>query len=275
LRLNLEKDPNYFQTSAKHLNDIFVKTEILEDSNIPKTIKHKRRKLVQKVKTESLSSSSSSSSNENSTQSSDDESDIIFVKKKSNSEPVTVKVIKTKYNLIEDSKEDRTDGKKKFIHNQENSKNPKTKIFDEHSSGTKRKQKDIELKTQNQKTFSINKIIPDFTSHIPNWGGYFSYQGKKITVTNTCTIDSCLLSLWVMNKIIPAFIQKLPQLEETKIIEEIIDYIERKDWNSARQNWYSKIMKNDLTNINLVDFYGEIQEYFMKYIYNFQTHSLI
>jgi hypothetical protein len=78
-----------------------------------------------------------------------------------------------------------------------------------------------------------------------------------------------------MNKIIPAFIQNFPQLEETKIIEEIIDYIERKDWNSARQNWYSKIMKNDLTNINLVDFYGEIQEYFMKDIYNFQTHSLI
>jgi hypothetical protein len=76
-----------------------------------------------------------------------------------------------------------------------------------------------------------------------------------------------------MNKIIPAFIQKLPQLEETKIIEEIKDYIERKDWNSARQNWYSKIMKNDLTNINIVDFYGEIQEYFMKFIYNFQTHS--
>ncbi len=108
MRLNLEKDPNYFQTSAKHLIDIFVKTEI-EDSNNPKTIKHKRRKLVQKVKTESLSSSSSS--NENSTQTSDDESDIIFVKKKSNSEPVTVPVIKTKYNLIEDNKEDRTDGK--------------------------------------------------------------------------------------------------------------------------------------------------------------------
>jgi hypothetical protein len=114
LRLNLEKDPNYFQTSAKHLNDIFVKTEILEDSNNPKTIKHKRRKLVQKVKTESLSSSSSSS-NENSTQSSDDESDIIFVKKKSNSEPVTVTVIKTKYNLNEDSKEDLTDGKKNLF----------------------------------------------------------------------------------------------------------------------------------------------------------------
>jgi hypothetical protein len=53
-----------------------------------------------------------------------------------------------------------------------------------------------------------------------------------------------------MNKIITAYIQKLPQLEESKIIEEIIDYIERKDWNSERQNWYSNIMKNDLTNIS-------------------------
>jgi hypothetical protein len=76
-----------------------------------------------------------------------------------------------------------------------------------------------------------NTIIPKFTSHIPFWGGYFTHQGKKISVTNTCTIDSYLFSFWVLSKIIPHFVEKLPPLQETKVLEEIIINIQNKVWN--------------------------------------------
>ena len=55
-----------------------------------------------------------------------------------------------------------------------------------------------------------NIFMTEFASHIPYWGGHFTLISQKIIVSNTCTIDYYLFSFWVMNKIIPAFIQKLP-----------------------------------------------------------------
>jgi hypothetical protein len=128
---------------------------------------------------------------------------------------------------------------------------------------------------QTDKDFSIDSIVPGFSSHIPNWGGFFTYKYKKITVVNTCTIDNYLFSFWVLNQIIPNFIAKFPKLEQTNKIGEIITNIANNEWNRARQNWYSKIMKEDLSKVSEVDFYGEIEEYFFKYINIFQTHNLI
>jgi hypothetical protein len=36
-----------------------------------------------------------------------------------------------------------------------------------------------------------NNVIP--IAHIPIWGGQFTFQKKKLNVTNTCTIDNYLL----------------------------------------------------------------------------------
>jgi hypothetical protein len=54
--------PNYFVTPAQHLNNVFVNMEILEASNKPKNIKHKRRKITKAVESDSKSASSEESS---------------------------------------------------------------------------------------------------------------------------------------------------------------------------------------------------------------------
>ncbi len=74
---------------------------------------------------------------------------------------------------------------------------------------------------------------------------------------------------------IPDLIQNLPKLEETKVLETIIKNIENKEWNTARQNWYTQIMKKDISNTKTVDFFGEVEQFFLKYMYVFQTHNLV
>ena len=92
---------------------------------------------------------------------------------------------------------------------------------------------------------------------------------------NTCTIDNYLFSFWVLNKIIPNFEVKLPELEQSNQLKEIFTNIEKKNWNEARKIWYTKIMHADLSEKTEIDFYGEVEEFFLKHIYIFQTHSLI
>ena len=51
--------------------------------------------------------------------------------------------------------------------------------------------------------------------------------------------------------------------------------MEKKEWITARQNWYTKIMKKDLSNTKKIDFIGEVEHFFLRYMYIFQTHNLI
>ena len=84
-----------------------------------------------------------------------------------------------------------------------------------------------------------------------------------------------MFSLWVIRQLIPNLIQKLPELIETKELDTIIRNMEKKEWNTARQNWYTKIMKKDLSNTKKIDFIGEVEHFFLRYMYIFQTHNLI
>jgi hypothetical protein len=95
---------------------------------------------------------------------------------------------------------------------------------------------------------SIDQIILGFNAHIPIWGGQFTFQKKKLNVTNTCTIDNYLFAFWVLKKIIPYFEKRLPQQsiqsinEQSIQLKEIISNIKNKNWYGARQIWYTKIM---------------------------------
>ena len=127
----------------------------------------------------------------------------------------------------------------------------------------------------NGATDQNNIFLTEFASHIPYWGGYFTLRSQKITVSITCTIDYYLFSFWVMKKTTSNFQERLPKLNQSKFLEIIISNIENKDWNLARQNWYTLIMEKDLSKTSEVDFFGEVDEFFLKYIYIYQTHNLI
>jgi hypothetical protein len=48
-----------------------------------------------------------------------------------------------------------------------------------------------------------------------------------------------------MKKIISNFTERLPKFNQSRYFEIIISNIENKDWNLARQTWYTLIMEQD------------------------------
>ena len=138
---------------------------------------------------------------------------------------------------------------------------------------------------QNQKQLNIklhhivienfkNLQISDFAAHIPRNGGYFISDGKRIPFINTCTIDNYLFAFWVLSRLISDFQEKIPQLVHTRAIKEIIKEIENFEWDKARQIWYETVMQESLKT-KKVNFYGEVEVFFLKYMYIYQTHNLI
>ena len=69
-------------------------------------------------------------------------------------------------------------------------------------------------------------IINVVKMHIPHNGGYFDFNGTKVQVINTCTIDNYLLALWIMSKIIVLFQEKLQSTKISEALKEIIYFID-------------------------------------------------
>jgi hypothetical protein len=79
-----------------------------------------------------------------------------------------------------------------------------------------------------------------------------------------------------MSQIVPNFLERLPPLEHTIAIKTIVNNIDTKDWNMARQNWYTLIMKKNIrTNEDQINFFGEVEDFFLNYVYSYQKHSLL
>ena len=123
--------------------------------------------------------------------------------------------------------------------------------------------------------FSVDEFIPSFSAHILPWGGFFTKNLKKIKVINTCTIDNHLFSLWVLSKLVPSFKENIPKLQNTHSLIELIEKIDSYEWDRARQIWYTKIMKMDINGGKSVNFYGTVEEFVIKYMYEYQVHELI
>jgi predicted P-loop ATPase/GTPase len=77
IKEKLKADPNFLKYPAKHLNEIFVYTEKLEEANNPKIVKHKRRHQILKEDNQNFQRYEEISSN-----SSDDAEDVISSKKR-------------------------------------------------------------------------------------------------------------------------------------------------------------------------------------------------
>ena len=85
-------------------------------------------------------------------------------------------------------------------------------------------------------------MLEKFISHIPG-GAQIIIEGKKIQVTNTCSIDYFLLAFWFLYKSIDRFINNIPVHENSSIFKEIILLIDNKKWNMAKEVWITQIMK--------------------------------
>ena len=121
---------------------------------------------------------------------------------------------------------------------------------------------------------SIN--IQEIKDHVPQWGGKINYQNRKVQVFNTCTIDYFLFALWLQYKLLPNFLSMLPDIEETVVIKNIIQLINSKNWNKAKEIWINDMMQYKEKPIrNSISMFGSENEHFFKYLSEFQTHFKI
>ena len=243
LKEKLKNNKTLFQSPSKHLKNILVDINNNSKVNEPEYVRQKTR-----------STNLAYSDSEN--------SDV------------------TSGNLTSDNEiniSDQTDTQKKKLF----TKKAVTKIQSDDTQVTKNNNKK-EMDYNNGSHEENKRLISDvflkaFDSHIPHWGGKFKYNGKILTATNTCTIDYYLFAFWVLKQIIPTLIEKMAPGELTNNIKEIVNHIDNNDWDQAKLTWLLKVMKKDISKYkrSVVSFFGEVENFFLKYVIGYQNHSLI
>jgi hypothetical protein len=120
-------------------------------------------------------------------------------------------------------------------------------------------------------------LVNEFRSRVPKWGGIIDYNNRRgVNLVNTCNIDYFLLALWLMSKIQPNFVNRLPRIRITQDILQIIDYIERKNWNKAKEIFFTRVSRQRFTIVsNTLSTFGSERQMFLNHVSDFQKHSLI
>ncbi|RMZ97210.1 hypothetical protein BpHYR1_043785 [Brachionus plicatilis] len=66
-------------------------------------------------------------------------------------------------------------------------------------------------------------FIEQFKNHVSKWGAKIVYNGiSNIILSNTCSIDYFLLSLWCVYKLRKDFLLELPHLDSTQNLKDIL-----------------------------------------------------
>jgi hypothetical protein len=247
LKAKIEKIPFFFKSPAKHLKNIIVDFNN-NKVNQPVYVKHKRRLIPS---------------------ASDSDSEISDV---------------TSGNISSDGEEILTATETKIIEKQGSSSQPKgssktrfkSKIQNVNKKTNADKIDDGKRHFEETKSLNTDGFLKEFNAHIPHWGGTFENNGKRFNVTNTCTIDNYLFAFWVMSKISPGFLEKIQPNETTNAIKEIVSHIDMNNWDKAKQTWFLKVMRKDISKYKRsINFYGEVETFFLQYVLGYQNHSLI
>jgi hypothetical protein len=117
--------------------------------------------------------------------------------------------------------------------------------------------------------------MSDFNKHIPKWGANFYYKNQLIDVSNTCTIDNFLFAFWVLSRIVPNFIEKMPKLNHRDTLVYIITNIENYDWNKAKKLWIINVMKNEIDlEKKSLSLFGSEHDQFLEFLKDFQCYKI-
>jgi len=115
-----------------------------------------------------------------------------------------------------------------------------------------------------------------FKLHIPKWGANIFYQGGNVFVSNTCNIDYYLFSLWGVNLILPNFLENIPRLSKTEKLIEVINNIDKLNWDKARELWIIEFINfREKPNRKTISLFGSERSNFIQHIEEFQRHDLI
>ena len=181
----IANDPRNIKLPAKHLDSIVVNTKTLEKPNAPRYVRNKRRNNLFIEKETEFASSTSESSD----LSSDENDERLKIKPNNHMIKIKEKHPEDQSNFTNDKMEyeKHPPPKIQFKNSKQNTKIPRV------------------LKSSAAES-TVEEIIPTFVEHIPSLGGSFiKKNGQKILMTNTCTFDNYLFSMWVLSKLVPNF----------------------------------------------------------------------
>jgi hypothetical protein len=120
----------------------------------------------------------------------------------------------------------------------------------------------------------INEII-QFT---PSNGGKYEINNQvSITFINTCTIDYFLYAVWLttQNLSINLFMRSNAVTNDTyKLLADIADCIEGKNWDKAKYLWLKTIIRIDESSSNVVNCFGTLKEFFISKMNSLQCYRL-
>ena len=118
-------------------------------------------------------------------------------------------------------------------------------------------------------------IVNGFKAHVPHWGGFIHYKGKRVRIVNTCTQDNLQFAIWVLAKLKPDFVASLPQIPKTIHLTEFIDFIDTLQWNKAKEKFIVDIMQNgQQIKDGRLNFFGSEHNQFLRFMADFQNHRL-
>jgi hypothetical protein len=126
----------------------------------------------------------------------------------------------------------------------------------------------------NNNQINPNDFVGLLRSRVPAWGGQIMFQNRQINLTNSCTIDNFLLSLWFSTKIDPNFTNNIPNLRFRDELTNVINRIENNDWNGAKQIWILEILQPRINGRNLSLWGSETSKY-VEPLQHFQQMNVI
>lgn len=120
-------------------------------------------------------------------------------------------------------------------------------------------------------------LVSRIQRHMPGWGAYIEYRNQIVHLTNTCTIDYLLFSIYVIKIKLAVDIRDIfPNFEHLNVINRIIGAIHGLNWNSARELWVVEVLKLNQTPIRkTLSLFGSERQWFLDYLKENQMFSLI
>lgn len=122
-----------------------------------------------------------------------------------------------------------------------------------------------------------------FVRNLPEWGGRIDLdsshslflQYKNYTIANTCTIDYFFLFLWISSKLNPNLLVILNNnnLNLTKKLVKIIEFIDSKNWNRVKSIWAIDVCNFKPTR-RVFNFFGCEFDIFLKFLCPLQEYEI-
>lgn len=120
-----------------------------------------------------------------------------------------------------------------------------------------------------------NLCILEFKKRIPPWGGEIQYNNSKIKLTNTCSFDYFIFSIWVANMLSSNIQTSDSFLSLNEKLKTMISLIQSNKWNDAKYKWLIEIcnLQPNQQGSQTLDCFGSVNEYFSKHLRFFQKYS--